>query len=1555
MPNLYSCQLGHKPTSKESETKESGKTGKVLKGLAFGLMFWSGVCGISQTMLAGNTVIIGSVRVQMLSGTLVRLESAGAKGFEDRTTFQVVNRNWPGASFSSNVVSGMVVLTTPGYVVYVPQGAASLTGTYVTSPTGRVLYQYTGTLANNVWLPGPSDNPTVLSFADTPRLIPPPGGVVPAPASSPLIATSGWDTNNDAPDIYVFVPNGSYSQMRSDFLKLTGPTEMVPLYALGLWDSRYYNYSEATALQEIADNRSRQIPQDVMVIDTGWRQGASTGYQPNTNLFPDLPRFYSEAHTNNVRVMFNDHPEPIASNALDPAEITYRYTNLAQLFGQGLDVWWYDRNWSVSLLSPAPNLRHEVWGMAVYHDATVGTNAPLRPLTMANVDGIDNGLRDNPMDVAAHKFPIQWTGDIQPTMTYLNYAVQNAVHSGVQSLFPYESDDLGGHVSDPPPGVYIRWIEYGALSPIYRPHCTLNLMRMPWTFGPEAEWTARRFINMRYRLLPVFYAAARQNYDTGEPIVRRLDLDYPQYTAANQESQYAIGHSILVAPVTQGEMAAVPSTWLTTTNGQAGLNAFYFSNTNLSGTPALTEVDASINFNWNSGSPGEPVPSSNFSVRWTGNITVPVSVGDVTLATLSDDGARVWVDNQLCIGNWGPNDSVTTEAMMTLKAGQTHQLRVEYLQLSGNDLVTLQWRAASSTQSIWIPPGNWINAWTGALLKGPATIIGSTPLEQIPLYIRSGSIFALAPQMQYTGQLPWDPITLDAYPSTTEVDPTSLYEDDTLTTAYQQGQFRTTAITTWANDTSKTVSVSIGAATGSYANAPAQRSWLVRLRRPPNWTEDLAPVSVTLNGIAIGPVVRLVGNASAIPLGADNGAPDADVFEVAVPETSVLTSNLIVASFASATSPWSCSDLGAVGANGNVVEGSSTSSNSVWVVRGGGAGIGGTNDGFHFQYQPCSTNAQMTVQLLNQSSANPLAEAGLMVSENLSPSARSVVLALTPGRQLVLQSRSTAGSSDQIAGSTNLSAPCWLRLVRTGNVFTGYSSANNITWTQLNSVTISGFNSQAYIGLAITAGINNTAGLATNGFGTPITGASSEMLGGIYGVDNTNCNVVIFSNLTLNTSASISTVPNQTTAQSTSTPAIPFTVGSTSANPLTISVNSSDTNLLPVANIIITGTGGTRSVTLAPSRGVSGTCMVTLTANDGIGSASTQFTLTVRPFTGILLSEMFSNYPAGNLPGQPYLGIGFAQNGSWIGLDYTFSTTVPDAAVVSYPGLASALVTSAGGKATVKGDGSDLEGLPDLSTNGPFAAAGLLDPGSGTIGGGNINGTLYLSFLICSHFINGNSAYGGLHLSRGTDTTGALIGNSWTASAFSIYYAPTDSSFDLINNNGSGAYLFVDTNTHLMVVRINYTPGGDTLTAWLDPDTSQDENNQNSSTTYVSTLSGDLSFNRFFLRGGNSNKQLDFGEIRFGTDWRSVLPASGTTSAGSISVQGAAMFSNHNFNLTFNGPAAQSYTILTASNLTLPLQSWVNTGGGTFGFDPVNFEDTNTMNNQARFYRVTCP
>ena len=317
-----------------------------------------------------SSVTVGLVRVQLLNSSLVRLEVEVPYGFEDRPTFHIVERHWPGTEFTTNTTATETLIRTRDFVVHIPSDAKSLNGVYVASAGGEELYRFSGELKNSQWLPGTEEKPKMWWFADTPRIVPPPWGLTPAPDASAPSGSSGWDLTNDAPDVYVFLPRGDYRRLRSDFLKLTGPTEMPPLYALGAWDSRWYDYTETTALQQIEDYRARNIPLDVLVVDTGWRIGASVGYQENTNLFPDVKRFFSEAHARHVRVMFNDHPEPRSTNALSAKELEFRFDGLSGLLDKGLDVWWYDRNWGVALHTPSANLRKEVWGMRLYHDIT---------------------------------------------------------------------------------------------------------------------------------------------------------------------------------------------------------------------------------------------------------------------------------------------------------------------------------------------------------------------------------------------------------------------------------------------------------------------------------------------------------------------------------------------------------------------------------------------------------------------------------------------------------------------------------------------------------------------------------------------------------------------------------------------------------------------------------------------------------------------------------------------------------------------------------------------------------------------------------------------------------------------------------------------------------------------------------------------------------------------------------------------------------------------------------------------------------------------------------
>jgi len=151
-------------------------------------------------------------------------------------------------------------------------------------------------------------------------------------------------------------------------------------------------------------------------------------------------------------------------------------------------------------------------------------------------------------------------------------------------------------------------------------------------------------------------------------------------------------------------------------------------------------------------------------------------------------------------------------------------------------------------------------------------------------------------------------------------------------------------------------------------------------------------------------------------------------------------------------------------------------------------------------------------------------------------------------------------------------------------------------------------------------------------------------------------------------------------------------------------------------------------------------------------------------------------------------------------------------------------------------------------------------------------------------------------------------------------------------------------------------PGGeDTMTAWLDPNTATDEYNQNTTNTYIGTLSGNFSFDRFFLRGGPTTNQFDYSDITFGTTWASVLPPAASVIFSPPVVQNTAFLQNGALNFVFNGPAGQSYFILASTNLLTPLADWTTISTGTFGFEPVNYADTSVSNFQSRFYRISCP
>ncbi len=88
----------------------------------------------------------------------------------------------------------------------------------------------------------------------------------------------------------------------------------------------------------------------------------------------------------------------------------------------------------------------------------------------------------------------------------------------------------------------------------------------------------------------------------------------------------------------------------TTATAQSAWYAEYFANRDLSGSPALTRYDDTLHFEWGTGSPGDPVPSDNFSARWTRDEWF--ETGTYRFSYRSDDGIRIWVGNTLVLDDW---------------------------------------------------------------------------------------------------------------------------------------------------------------------------------------------------------------------------------------------------------------------------------------------------------------------------------------------------------------------------------------------------------------------------------------------------------------------------------------------------------------------------------------------------------------------------------------------------------------------------------------------------------------------------------------------------------------------------------------------------------------------------------------------------------------------------------------------------------------------------------------------------------------------------------------
>ncbi|HUY82239.1 MAG TPA: TIM-barrel domain-containing protein [Acidobacteriaceae bacterium] len=144
-------------------------------------------------------------------------------------------------------------------------------------------------------------------------------------------------------------------------------------------------------------------------------------------------------------------------------------------------------------------------------------------------------------------------------------------------------------------------------------------------------------------------------------------------------------------------------------------------------------------------------------------------------------------------------------------------------------------------QTLWIPPGQWIERTTGRHFTGPEEITRGFAIDQIPVYVRAGAIIPLQPPMEYTGQKPINPLILKIYPlSNGKTSTYRLYADASKSRAYQRGICTWTPLT--ASQHGDLLTVQVAPVQGSYPGMILRRAYQVRL--PGDWP----PQSVTVNG-----------------------------------------------------------------------------------------------------------------------------------------------------------------------------------------------------------------------------------------------------------------------------------------------------------------------------------------------------------------------------------------------------------------------------------------------------------------------------------------------------------------------------------------------------------------------------------------------------------------------------------------------------------------------------------------------------------------------------------
>src|ERR1022692_2389256 len=373
-----------------------------------------------------------------------------------------------------------------------------------------------------------------------------------------------------------FVASPDPATIMAEYARLTGHAEMPPLWSLGYQQSHRTLASREEVIAEAKTFREKKLPCDALIYlgtgfcPSGWNT-ANGAFAWNSRVFADPKEVLDELHRQHFHavvhvVILSDRLRGTVHgrcdlSRFDEADAGCYWDAHRKDFAMGVDGWWPDEGDPLDIASRLVRNR-------MYWEGPQIDRPNERPYA----------LHRNGYAGMQRYASFLWSGDVYSTWETLKTHIPIALNTALSGI-PYWGTDIGGFVptQEFTAELYVRWFQFGAFNPLFRCHGRTWKLRLPWGWNtgdpgpveinnyggaaiPDAsqlhdarvEPICKKYLELRYRMLPYLYSAVHECATTGMPIMRSLWLHYPDDPKAVEcGDEYLWGRSMLVAPVVE--------------------------------------------------------------------------------------------------------------------------------------------------------------------------------------------------------------------------------------------------------------------------------------------------------------------------------------------------------------------------------------------------------------------------------------------------------------------------------------------------------------------------------------------------------------------------------------------------------------------------------------------------------------------------------------------------------------------------------------------------------------------------------------------------------------------------------------------------------------------------------------------------------------------------------------------------------------------------------------------------------------------------------------------